>query len=413
MQRDPSSLDGIDYRAPGRRWLGSAVPRLTPIAPNPRLVMTPDRQHELICRIRKHQQNGKATDTADQVMRVGALDFTDADRFKREARLLETTPQLVGLSGLVPEPNTFVTVQLAGRSVILTRDSQGVAHALLNVCSHRGAEVASGCGSTRVLTCPYHSWTFNLDGQLRGRRRPEYFDDEPPRGLTPLPVIEVNGRLWITATPSKATPGEALSGAEVELDPLDLGGYRHFETTSFEREVNWKQPVETFCEAYHVASLHRHSLSPLIHSDFALFDAFGPHGRMIAVRRSIDDIDETETPDDPLLPHATILWFIAPNTVLIHQQDHIELFRSEPAGSPDRATLTISMYVPKDATAPDRYWRRNMDLLIEVTDTEDFATAAGIQRGMRSGAHPGIVIGRNEPALQHYHRSVADLVSES
>ena len=61
------------------------------------------------------------------------------------------------------------------------------------------------------------------------------------------------------------------------------------------------------------------------------------------------------------------------------------------------------MYVPPDSERSEDHWRRNFDLLVEVTDTEDFATAAGIQRGYYTGAQDHITFGRNEPALHHYH----------
>src|SRR5690606_4494929 len=98
------------------------------------------------------------------------------------------------------------------------------------------------------------------------------------------------------------------------------------------------------------------------------------------------------------LPHATILWFLVPNTVLLHQQDHIQLYQSRPGRTPDEAHLTVTLYVPKDSARSDSYWQKNFDLLVGVTDTEDFATAAGIQRGFRTRAQDHVVFGRNEPA---------------
>ena len=367
-------------------------------------------QHALIERIATHRAAGRGTDVAPSVLEVPTTAYTDPDRLERERRLIGDAPALVGLSGLVPEPRSYATVDVGHHSVIVSRDDDGGIHAMLNVCRHRGAEVTAGCGTAARLTCPYHGWTYALDGSGVSRRRGEHFDGDLT-GLTPLPAREQHGIIWVSADPAGSIPDEPLSGAERELAPLGLGRLRLFGSTTFTRPLNWKLAVDTFCEAYHLSSLHRTTLAPLIHDDYALFDAFGPHGRLIAVRRSIGELDGLDACDQRLLPHATILWFVVPNTVLLHQQDHIQLYQSRPGKTPDEAHLTVTLYVPQESERSDSYWQKNFDLLVNVTDTEDFATAAGIQRGYRTRAQAHVVFGRNEPALQHFHQSVEQLIA--
>lgn len=367
-------------------------------------------QHHLIERIERHRAAGRGTDTAPSTMRVPTADYVDPERFVRERAAITRAPSLVGLSGLVPEPRSFATVDIGDQSVIVTRDDGGKVHAMLNVCRHRGAEVARGCGHAARLACPYHGWVYGLDGAGVSRRRDEHFDGEA-QPLTRLPVLERDGIIWATADPGGTIPDRPLHGAEHELAPFDLGALRLFGTRSFTRPLNWKLAVDTFCEAYHLTTLHRTTLAPLIHDDFALFDPFGPHGRLVAARRSIADLAGVPEAERSLLPHATILWFVVPNVVLIHQQDHVQLYRSRPGRSPDEAHLDVSLYVPPDGVRDDGYWQKNFDLLVDVTDTEDFATAAGIQRGFRTRAQDHVVFGRNEPALQHYHRAVDELIA--
>jgi phenylpropionate dioxygenase-like ring-hydroxylating dioxygenase large terminal subunit len=366
-------------------------------------------QLALIDRILAHRAAGRGTDTAESVMQVPVATYTDPDRLERERRLIGDAPAVVGLSGLVPEPRSYATVDVGDHSVIVTRDDDGRVHAMLNVCRHRGAEVTNGCGTAARLSCPYHGWAYGLDGSGVSRRRGEHFDGDVA-ALTTLPVREQHGIIWVSADPAGSIPDEPLHGAERELAPLGLGDLRLFGTTSFSRPLNWKLAVDTFCEAYHLSSLHRNTLAPLIHDDFALFDAFGPHGRLIAVRKTIDELDAADPCEGHLLPHATILWFLVPNTVLLHQQDHIQLYQSRPGRTPDEAHLTVTLYVPAESDRTDSYWQKNFDLLVDVTDTEDFATAAGIQRGYRTRAQDHVLFGRNEPALQHYHRSVERLL---
>lgn len=377
-------------------------------------------QRALLDRISQHRSDGRGTDTSANSMRQPTAAYTDTERLARERQLLATQPSIVGLSGLVPEPNSYATVQVGDASVIVTRNRDGQVGAMLNVCRHRGAELTFGCGQAARLSCPYHGWTYHLDGSSAARRRPGYFDDVEVEGLTKLPVLEQHGLIWVSADPDGLIGEDPLSSAADELAPFGLETYRLFESTTFTRPMNWKLAIDTFCEAYHLSSLHRETLAPLIHDDYALFDAAGLHGRMIAVRKSISELDAAEMDDldsvelglqdQPLLPHATILWFLVPNTVLIHQQDHVQLYQTRPGATPAEAHLTVTLYVPKESERSDRYWKKNFELLVNVTDTEDFAAAAGIQRGYGTAAQTHVVFGRNEPALQHYHRSINKLL---
>lgn len=366
-------------------------------------------QKQLLDRIQVHRLDGKGTDLAATSMVVDTSVYTKPDRFAAEQAMLAKTPTIVGLSGLLPESGRFATVVVGGRSVIVTRLPDGTVSAMLNACRHRGAEIKEGCGSARRLICPYHGWSYDLDGTAAHRRRDEYFADTPAHDLITLPVHERDGLIWVCADPAGDMPEEPLRGAEEELRPFDLASYVLFAQTEFTRPMNWKLAVDTFCEAYHVGTLHRQTIASLIYSDFSVFDAMGPHGRMIAVRKSIDDLDEGST---DLLPHATILYFLVPNTVLVHQQDHVELYQSRPGRHPAEAHLTVSLYVPREHGRSDSYWQKNFDLLVSVTDTEDFTTASGMQRTFDASSLDKVVFGRNEPALQHFHTSLDRLIDQ-
>ncbi len=366
-------------------------------------------EQRLVERVRAHRAGGPGTDLAATEMRVPVTDYTSDERLATERDLLRRTPQVVGLSGLVPSPGTYATIDVGDASVIVTRTLDGAVAATLNVCRHRGAEVMSGCGSARLLVCPYHGWSYHLDGSPARRRGDEHFDRDP-QPLAPLPTVERDGLLWVCADPEVTIDADALlHGAEAELSTFHPERFSHFASTTFTRPINWKLAVDTFAEAWHVPVLHRNTLAPLIHGDAALFDPFGPHGRLVAVRRTFDDGNEGA--DDRIVPHGTILYFLVPNTVLIHQQDHFQLYRSRPGRHPGEAHLDVALYVPADSDRSDRYWQRNFDLLVEVTDTEDFTTAAGIQRGYDTGAQTHVTFGRNEPALQHFHRALAGMLA--
>ena len=106
---------------------------------------------------------------APGVMALTSDHYTSPERFKAEKRrIFQRVPLVLAASCEIPKAGDFKTLDLAGIPVLLARDRQGTAHALLNACTHRGAAVASGCGSAARFTCPYHGWTFAQDGALLG-----------------------------------------------------------------------------------------------------------------------------------------------------------------------------------------------------------------------------------------------------
>jgi phenylpropionate dioxygenase-like ring-hydroxylating dioxygenase large terminal subunit len=374
--------------------------------------MDRETQLALLDRIQAHRAAGRGTDEASDMYQQPVDAYTSADRLAAEQRLMVEQPTVVGLSGLLPGPNTFAEVTLGTAPIVITRDSQGQVHALLNVCRHRGAQVAHGCGTAALLTCPYHGWTYHFDGSLSARRRPSYFEETADDGLVSLPVLEQHGLIWVAATPGAVLPSDPLHGAAADISELDLANHRLFTSSTFTRPFNWKLVIDTFLEVYHVGVLHKTTIDPLIHSDYALFDAFGPHGRMVVTRKSIDEIDSQPRSDWEFFPHSTIVWALQPNAILIYQQDHAQLYQARPGAHPGESIITVSVYVPRDTKWSDDHWQKNFDLLVEVTDTEDFVTCAGIQRGFESGAQEHITFGTNEPLLAHYERELTNLLGD-
>jgi hypothetical protein len=163
-------------------------------------------------------------------------------------------------------------------------------------------------------------------------------------------------------------------------------------------------------EAYHLHSLHKETLRPLFYGNLSVFDAFGNNCRIVGVRRTIDQLTNGGNGSE-LLPHATILYQLFPNAVLIHQQDHVELYQSFPdLHDPNACDVRVTLYAPRgpETDAELAYWKKNLDMIDHVTTTEDFAACEKIQANLRAGAVPFLVLGRNEPGVAHFHRVLHD-----
>ncbi len=360
----------------------------------------------------------RRTATAPAVYHQSVTEYTSAAIAAKEAQVLfREQPLCLGLSAILPTPGSYYTHELSGLPILLTRDERGQVHALLNVCRHRGARVAENCGTARSFVCPYHAWNYGSDGRLLARPEEASFKDAPrtQHGLTPLPVIERDGMIWVLPTvggelrlaPDFDTLSTALAG-------FDLGRQHLYASRVLTRRMNWKLLLDTFLESYHFCVLHKHSICPIFFDNLTTFDTFGPHFRVIGARRTIEAMRHEPTQEWNLLPHMVAIHVLFPNTVLVWQLDHLELWQIFPtAGAPEESTVLLSLYTPEPALTESarRHWDKNLDLVVHVVENEDFPVGEGAQRGFHTAAQQHIVFGANEPALAYFHRTVTAMLA--
>lgn len=364
-----------------------------------------------------HYVDTKTTSLADAPWRNEVKAYSCPERLKREEKVLfRRTPLVMGLSGEWAKPGDYRTDDFAGVPILVSRARDGELRAFLNVCRHRGAKVIQGSGSATVFSCPYHAWTYDLAGKLRGIPAEAAFPGaraERP-GLTPLPLCEKYGLVWVLPTP--ADDGETtfdidpwLGKLGPELASYDLGTYHLYERRTVSETMNWKILVDTFLEGYHVGFLHRDSLTTIFHGNITDFEGFGLNGRMIIPRKKLERLKEQPEETWDLMWNTAIVYVLFPNTLLVPQGDHIEINRIFPVeGRPDRAVMETGFYVPKAPTtqAEKDHWDKNFDLFIKVVMNEDFPAGRSMQLGFDSGAQTHVVYGRVEPGMIHYHQAI-------
>jgi phenylpropionate dioxygenase-like ring-hydroxylating dioxygenase large terminal subunit len=339
--------------------------------------------------------------------------YTDPARFDREMDVLfRGWPVLFALSCELPEPGDYRASTIAGVPVVVIRQPDRRVVALVNTCRHRGAPlVDDDLGKARSsLSCPYHAWTYDLDGTLRSRPGSAGgFDDvEANCDLIALPVAERHGLIFVRPGGGDAIDVDThLAGAEDDLGSYGLAQYVHVETRACTWPFNWKLVLDTFGESYHVRTLHKATLAPTFDSNAEIFEPFGPHMVGIGLRK--DTIDQTTQPRNEwsLLALSTVQYFLVPGALVVHQIDHIEVWRLQPIDVRTTETV-VSIFAP---TAPHsersrNYFVKNLDLLLGVTGNEDFVMMAKIQQHLDGGLMPHVVYGRNEAPLVHLHQTI-------
>jgi phenylpropionate dioxygenase-like ring-hydroxylating dioxygenase large terminal subunit len=378
--------------------------------------MRRDRQIELLRRL-KGLDPREPWPLASHSARNPASAYADPRRFEDERRVLfRRRPQMLGLSAECATPGSYITADLGGVPALILRQADGSLRGFVNACRHRGAPLAEGAGRRPRLACPYHGWVYELDGSLAARPYAEpAFDDVPKStcGLLPIFVAEGYGLIFAQAEEGEGlTADSALAGAEDEIKDYGLESYVLVEARENTWRVNWKLILDTFTESYHIRALHKNSIAPSYVSEVSVCNAFGPHPQMIGLLKTVFAEIQKPEADWRLLPHTTLQYIFMPSGLITYQRDHIELWRVTPL-SVDRTLVRTALYAP-EAPATDKaraYWKKNLDLLLQVTGTEDFPLMEKIQANLSSGALPQLIYGKNEPALIHLHRSIDEALA--
>src|SRR3954465_11133450 len=162
--------------------------------------------------------DGRTTDLADAMFRNRVSAYSCPERASLERdRLFRERPIFMGLSTRLPKPGDYLTEDVAGMPVLMTRAADGEARAFPNIFRHRGAPVAQGCGNARAFVCPYHGWTYDAAGKLLGTTDKVGFEglDPAAHGRVPLPAVEKHGMLYI-----RARPGTEPIDIDAALGPM-------------------------------------------------------------------------------------------------------------------------------------------------------------------------------------------------
>jgi phenylpropionate dioxygenase-like ring-hydroxylating dioxygenase large terminal subunit len=187
--------------------------------------------------------------------------YTDADVLEREReRLFEHSWVYAGHTGQLPEPGSYFTARVGRVPLVVVRDREDELRAFVNVCRHRGCEVMAGSGTCTTLQCPYHAWTYGLDGALRAAPRAEA---DPDFDREPLGLLAAQVDTWgpfIFVNPDAGMPPladtlgplpEIVARGGIDVDKLEFHS-----RGSYSLETNWKVAVENYLECYHCAVAH-------------------------------------------------------------------------------------------------------------------------------------------------------------
>ncbi|MCM3810540.1 aromatic ring-hydroxylating dioxygenase subunit alpha [Streptomyces sp. DR7-3] len=323
-------------------------------------------------------------------------------------------------------PGAFRTVRIGRESVLIIRNRRGEPRAFLNVCRHRGARLCTEESGTvrRSLQCPYHAWTYDLDGRLTAapnlQRMPDI--DRVERGLVPVRLREWLGYVWVCLAEDPPSFEETVIGAVAErlgdaesVERYDVAGLALGRRISYDVRANWKLIVENFMECYHCATIHPELTEVLPEfADGLAAQYFVGHGAEFAEEAQGFTVDGSEgfgrfagIAEEQDRRYYAIT--VRPQVFLNLVPDHVIIHRMFPL-APDHTLVECDWLYAPEVVASDRDVSKSVELFHRV-NAQDFDACERTQPAMDSRAYrAGGVLVPSEHHIGAFHRWVTDHV---
>ncbi|PTQ11845.1 (2Fe-2S)-binding protein [Sphingomonas oleivorans] len=323
-------------------------------------------------------------------------------RFEKEAIFLREW-LCVGREEWVENPGDFFTATHSGEPLVIARDRDGIVHAMSSVCQHRAMLVAEGSGNTRSFVCPYHHWTYDLDGGLVGApamNRTCNFD-KAKYGLPKLRIEMWHGFVFVNFDPEALPLAPRLAALEdvvANYDFASLRGPRPGAPMPY--AWNWKVMFENNNDGYHANRLHAGPLHDIVPSSLASFpelpaDTAGYY-RLNGSLHQDASFNPTLKAVFPVLPRLTdeernrLLFVNLPPSLSMVIMSDMVLYLILDAQSAERHALTMGTLLHPDALSDPLYahkMRMNEDAVREIVE-QDLHVDLLVQQGLNSKFAP-------------------------
>lgn len=305
--------------------------------------------------------------------------------------------------------NSYFTTSIAEIPLIIVMDRNGILRAFHNVCTHRAAPVAVGSGQCNRLTCPYHAWTFDLEGNLRGIPNFEGYEDFNPADHNLKAVrLDTWGPFIFVNVNIDCEPFEAqLKELPERFNAYQMNEWQRVHSIDYYTDTNWKLYVENNAENYHEPIVHKSSYSTnevSWNNSYDLIECEArhyyylqhtPHPKDAAGRHGFKpELIKAGLPE-PLMAGSSIISFW-PNFAWIACPESIIVYTIDPQ-SVSRTRIRWEWFVPDTEAAQSP---KNLERLIELYDRvqqEDMELLPLVQKGVES---PGYVAGPLSPSRE-------------
>ncbi|MDA7700833.1 aromatic ring-hydroxylating dioxygenase subunit alpha [Gammaproteobacteria bacterium] len=356
---------------------------------------------QAIDRIFTHIDNG-TTDLGDTIWKEPVENYHSLERFNAEIALLRKLPIPYCPSAALPQNGSYIARNASKTPLLVVRGEDGEVRAFINACRHRGMQVANGSGcKKKAFVCPYHAWTYSLEGKLKRIPGEDGFPDlnKDDHGLVEVSAIEKGGIVYVQ------------QDGQIDINSLekclnyftdDQEMFQHGEVTD---KANWKLLTETLLEGYHIKSLHRDTFYPYGLDNINLVETFGPNSRVIFPFKRIEKLRDLQPNERKIKGTVTAVYHLFPNASVSLLSKHSNLTIMEPIAPNQVKLVTYLMTNPetKGSTATLEDARRDALFVNESGQDEDREAARAIQETVTAPANTHLTFGYFEKAIVNFH----------
>jgi carnitine monooxygenase subunit len=365
-----------------------------------------------------------APDQLEGISLPGWLYF-DPEFFEAEKpAFLRAAPQIVCHESEIPEAGDWRTLEYLGESVIVIRRDDGTIGAFANVCRHRGSRLVDGsAGCAKILTCPYHAWSYGRDGSLVGVPHRNQYPNLRPEELGLVPVALQTWRRFVFVTLELGAPSVAkmMEPYEDEVAPYRFEDLRAIgRVTMRARKLNWKTIADNYSDGLHIAVGHQ-GLTRLFGRNYRI-EAKGHVDRMEGDLVDKESANPSERAYQRLLPRVEHLpethqrkWLyykLFPNVAFDIYPDQVDFMQFLPVSSTETVIREISYAVP-DARREMKLARHLNWRINRRVNSEDTALIARVQLGMQSSSYRPGPLGTSEVCLRSFASKLRRLIPEA
>jgi choline monooxygenase len=312
----------------------------------------------------------------------------------------------VGRLDQVAAEGQFFSVEIAGEPLVIVRGSDGVLRAFFNVCRHHAAAVANvPCGTVQHLRCPYHGWTYGLDGALKGA--PEFAGvcnfDRTANGLVPVRVATWEQFVFVTLDADAPELNAWLGDLPERVAPLGIGNLHFFARKTYTLACNWKVYVDNYLDGgYHVPHLHKGLNSVLDYKEYTIENSarYSLQSSPMVSSQEHESFAATRTGD-----RAYYYW-LYPNFMINIYQGVMDTNLVLPLGT-DRCLVQFDFYFADVSDAAQEGNAKSVAVSDRIQD-EDVDICESVQKGLHSRAYgAGRLSVRREGGEHLFHRLLA------
>ncbi len=360
---------------------------------------------ELIERVFLHIDN-KSTDTGTNTWQEPVDNYLSEERFQSEIELLRRLPVPFCPSAALPEAGSYIARTAALRPILVVRGDDGVVRGFRNACRHRGMPVAEGNGCARAFNCPYHSWSYGLDGTLKFIPGEEGFPDfnKADNGLVPVTAEEKNGIVFVTQDEPIST------GAFDEAPEVIYPDQELFDIAEFDDKANWKLLCETSMEGYHIKALHNRSFYPYGFDNLNIVESYGPNSRVVFPFRRIEKLRDIPPAERRIDGMVTSVYQLFPNTHISVLSSHSLFIVMEPISRSETKWIIYRLGNRRGkgegVDEKMKEAKRDAKFVVDSGLEEDRHAACAIQAGLEGKANSVLNFGYWEKAIVHFHTNL-------